>query len=218
MNRGYRSGCIAEVRSFAPTNTARATSQADAARESSTPERITSAFVACANLSPNRRNLPKRVWPSRRAYPRRQRQVSSKWPRSKSGGHQGVEDRDSGETCCRTFAKTSTASTGLFDHDLQLGSVLHKDRYRGEHTRTWIGFECTVTALSTCAQSSAARTSKPFISNAAGHADQHLSSCRPTRTLMAIQNTWTRGPPQEKRSRTDDKSPQTQTKLGGSLS
>src|SRR5882724_9131260 len=63
MNRACENACTAEARFFALTNTARATLRADAARESSTPGRITSAFVACANLRPNRRNLPKRVWP-----------------------------------------------------------------------------------------------------------------------------------------------------------
>ena len=63
MNRACASGCTAEARFFAPTNTARDTSPADAARESRTPERITSAFVACANRTPGRRDLPDRIWP-----------------------------------------------------------------------------------------------------------------------------------------------------------
>ena len=60
---GVPSECSVEDRFFAPTNIALDISQADAARANPTPEPITLAFAACANLSSNRRNLPKPVWP-----------------------------------------------------------------------------------------------------------------------------------------------------------
>ena len=52
-NQACRSVCIEEAPFFAPTNTVYATSQTDAARVSSIPERIISVFGACADQCPN---------------------------------------------------------------------------------------------------------------------------------------------------------------------
>ncbi len=58
-----RRGCSAVGHFFAPTSTARDTPPADEARENSTPERITSAFAACAMFRQNETNL--KQWSAR---------------------------------------------------------------------------------------------------------------------------------------------------------
>ena len=82
---------------------------------------------------------------------------------------------------------------------------------------TWIGFECTVTALDDCAQSSASRTWKPFrckyqaMPTKISHpADRHV-------TLIAIKTHRLDGPHKKKKSN-GQQIALDRMELGGSLS
>ena len=103
--------------------------------------------------------------------------------------HQRIEDGDGGEPrSCRTFANTSSASTGFLTNMtcnsdrcfLRIGtwaSMLTSTNSR------WIGLECTLTTSNKCAQSSASRTWKPFRCKQCTRGPSNPSSSRATRTV-----------------------------------